>query len=420
MSASRREFLQTAALAGSAALAADLGLVGNVHAQGAAVIKVGLIGCGGRGTGAASQCLHAAPDVRLVAVGDVFEDKIRSCLQQLNGEDALRGKIDVPRDRQFAGLNAYQSVIANCDLVLLATPPGFRPLHLQTAVTARKNIFTEKPVAVDGAGIRLCLELFEQANRQHLSIVAGTQRRYQTSYIESMKKIHAGDLGTITSTRCYWNQGPLWNNRRREGWSDLTYQLRNWYYFTWLCGDHIVEQHVHNLDVVNWALGNSHPLRAVGLGGRQVRTGPEFGQIFDHFAVDYEYPNNVHCMSMCRQIAGCANNISEAVIGTRGKWDSGNHTITGERPWRFPPNSDNSPYDQEHVALIRSIRSNEPINDLKKVAESTMTAIMGRMACYTGQAVTWEQALNASTLMPQNLAWDMRLPDPPVAVPGRR
>ena len=355
-----------------------------------------------------------------MALGDAFEDKLAGCLRQLNNDQALSDKIDVPPARRFTGLNAYEGVIENCDLVILATPPGFRPQHLHAAVTAHKNIFTEKPVAVDGPGIRLCLELFEEANRQHLSIVAGIQRRYQTGYIESMARIRDGGIGTITSARCYWNQGPLWNVPRREGWSDLTWQMRNWYYFTWLCGDHIVEQHVHNLDVINWSLNNSHPVRAIGLGGRQKRTGPEFGHIYDHFAVDYEYPNNVHVLSMCRQMPGCANNVSETITGTRGSWHSGGYSITGERPWRFA-NRDNSPYDQEHVVLIESIRNNRPINGLKQVAESTLTAIMGRMACYTGQAVTWEQALNSEeALMPQNLAWNMTLPVPPVPMPGRR
>ncbi len=419
MNTTRREFLQTSALAGSAALAANLGLAGSVHAQGNGAIRVGLIGCGGRGTGAASQCLRAGRDVRLVAMADAFEDKITGCLRQLNGEQALHDKIDVPANRRFAGLKAFEGVIANCDLVILATPPGFRPQHLKAAVAARKNIFCEKPVAVDGPGIRQVLELVEEANRQHLSIVAGTQRRYQTGYIESMNRLHDGGIGTITSARVYWNQGPLWNRPRQQGWSDLTWQMRNWYYFTWLCGDHIVEQHVHNLDVVNWALKNSHPTRAVGLGGRQVRTGPQFGQIYDHFAVDYEYPDGVHVMSMCRQIPGCANNVSETITGTRGSWHSGGYSITGERPWRFA-GQDNSPYDQEHVALIESIRNNRPINNLKQVAESTLTAILGRMSCYTGKEVTWEQALNSTeVLMPPNLAWDMTLPVPPVAMPGR-
>ena len=423
MSASRREFLRTsAAAAGTAAVAANLGLVGNAYAQGPDIIRVGLIGCGGRGTGAASQCLRAGPGVRLVAMGDAFEDRLNSCHQRLSTENAIRQNVDVPPARRFVGLDAYRSVMENCDLVILATPPGFRPQQLQAAVAARKHIFTEKPVAVDGPGIRLCLQLHEEAGRHNLSIVAGTQRRYQTGYIESMKKIHDGDLGTITSARCYWNQGSLWNRRRDPGMTDLQWQIRNWLYFTWLSGDHICEQHVHNLDVMNWAI-KSLPMSAVGLGGRQVRTAAEFGNIYDHFAVEYLYPNDVHVLSMCRQIAGCANNVSEAVTGTRGTWTSGNYTMSGpggQRMWNFPRNQDNEPYQQEHVALINSIRTNRPIRDLKTVAESTLTAIMGRMACYTGQNVTWEQALNSNVnLFPANLNFSMDLPVAPVAMPGR-
>jgi predicted dehydrogenase len=418
---SRRDFLKTSAVIGAGALAANLSTLANVHAQNNnETIRVGLVGCGGRGTGAAQQSLQASPHTRLVAMGDAFRDRLDSARNRLQNDRQVGQRVDVPAERCFVGLDAYQQVIANCDLVILATPPGFRPTQIRAAVMARKHIFTEKPVAVDGPGIRMCLQAYEDANRQRLSIVAGTQRRYQTGYIESMRRIHGGDIGTITSARCYWNQGSLWHRAREQGMGDLEWQIRNWLYFTWLSGDHIVEQHVHNLDVVNWALGNSHPVRAVGMGGRQVRTGPEFGHIFDHFAINYEYPEGVHVLSMCRQIAGCENNVSEAVTGTRGTWTSGGYRITGERAWSFPRNHDNQPYVQEHVALVQSIRNGQPINDLKNVTESTLTAIMGRMSAYTGRAVTWEQALQSQqNLLPERLDWQMNLPVPPVAVPGR-
>jgi myo-inositol 2-dehydrogenase/D-chiro-inositol 1-dehydrogenase len=415
----RRDFLKTSAVTGGA-LAANLGLLANVHAGGGDAVRIGLIGCGGRGSGAVEQCLRAGPNVRVVALCDAFRDKAESLRNSLRGNQAVRANVDVPDDRIFIGLDGYQQVIAASDVVLLATPPGFRPLHIRAAVSARKHIFTEKPVCVDGPGARMCLASFEEANRQRLSIVAGTQRRYQRGYIASMQKIHDGDLGAITSMRVYWNGGPIWTRERTQGMTDLEWQMRNWYYFTWLCGDHIVEQHVHNLDVANWALGNSHPVRAVGLGGRQVRVQPIFGHIYDHFAVDYEYPNNVRVMSMCRQMAQCENNISEAITGTRGTWTSSNYRIIGERPWQFPAGQDNNPYLDEHVALINSIRTGRPINDLKNVTESSLTAVMGRMACYTGRAVTWDQALNSTqNLMPERLAWDMELPVPPVAMPGQ-
>jgi predicted dehydrogenase len=422
----RRDFLKAgAAVAGTAVLA---GLPA-VHAAGSDTIKVGLIGCGGRGTGAATQNLRGGPNVVLVAMGDAFRDRLQGSLNQLRNDSEIRSRVDVPPERQFIGLDAYEHVLPLVDLVILATPPGFRPIHLRAAVAAGKNIFTEKPVAVDGPGIRIVLQAYEDANRRHLCVVAGTQRRYQTGYRESMQRIHDGQIGTVTSARCYWNQGPLWHRAKTSQMSDVEWQIRNWLYFTWLSGDHICEQHVHNLDVMNWAIG-AHPLKAVGLGGRQVRTGPEFGQIYDHFAVDYEFPNGVHVMSHCRQIEGCANNVSEAVTGTKGAWVSGGYRITGEQPWRFGDgaarqargrrNGDNEPYQAEHVALIQSIRDNRPINDLKNVAESTLTAIMGRMSTYTGREVTWQQALESQqTLMPAQLDMHMTLPVPPVAMPGR-
>ena len=435
---SRREFLKTSAVAGGA-LAANWSAVANVHAaDNDDEIRVGLIGCGGRGTGAAEQCLRADSNVRLVAIADAYRDRAERCLTDLRGVEAIANRVAVANANIFVGLeNGYQQVLQNCDLILLATPPGFRPIHIAAAVAARKHIFTEKPVAVDGPGIRAVLAAYETANQHHLCVVAGTQRRNQTGYMESMQRIHAGDIGTITSATCYWNQGGLWHRDREPNQTDVAWQIRNWLYFTWLSGDHICEQHVHNLDVINWALGtaqgvNAHPVRCVGLGGRQARTdSAHFGHIFDHFAIDYEYPNNVHLLSMCRQIENTPGRITETVTGTRGVWmapNTGgpaeerrpNYTITGERPWTFQSRNDNQPYEQEHVALIRSIRENEPINDLRRVAESTLTAIMGRMAAYSGQAVTWQQALESElALMPANLTMDTPMPVPAVAIPGQ-
>jgi len=343
--------------------------------------------------------------------------------------------VTVDNDHIYTGLAGYQQVLQNCDLVLLATPPGFRPIHIAAAVAARKHIFTEKPVGVDGPGIRAVLAAYETARQNGLSIVAGTQRRYQTGYLESMQRIHGGDIGTITSATCYWNQGGLWHRTREPNQTDVAWQIRNWLYFTWLSGDHICEQHVHNLDVINWALGNAqgvnaHPVRCVGLGGRQARTAAHFGHIYDHFAIDYEYPNGVHCLSTCRQIENTPGRITETVTGTRGVWaapnTSGpaterrpNYTITGERAWTFQSRNDNHPYEQEHVALIRSIRQREPINDLRRVAESTLTAIMGRMAAYSGQVVSWEEALNSQlSLVPAELTMETPMPVPAVAIPG--
>jgi len=416
-SSSRRGFLKTT----GGVLAANWALHANVHAQGTnEALKVGMVGCGRRGSGAIEQNLKGDSNVKLVAVAEVFKDKADDCLRRLRRVEEVANRVDVPEERIFIGLDAYQRMLPHIDVVVLATPPGFRPIHIAAAIAAGKHVFAEKPVAVDGPGVRACLAAYEEANRKKLGVVAGTQRHYQTGYVESMKRIHGGDLGTITSARCYWNTGFLWRTGRDPGETDVAFQLRNWYYYCWLSGDHICEQHVHNLDVINWALNYAHPIRCTGLGGRQVRTGPEFGNIFDHFAVDYEYPDGVHVMSQCRQIANCANDVSEAITGTRGTWNSKNYAITGERAWSFPRRQDNDPYQAEHVALYQSIRQGRPINDLKKVAESTLTAIMGRMSAYTGKTVTWEQALNSQeSLMPQNLAWDMKLPVAPVPVPGQ-
>jgi predicted dehydrogenase len=424
---SRRHFLKAAA-AGTA-LAANLNLLANAHAAGSDEIRVGLIGCGGRGTGAADNCLSSAPNVKLVAVGDAFRDRIDYCLHH---RDVRKHKdqVDVPERRKFVGLDAFEKVLS-CDInyVILATPPGFRPLHLQAAVAAGKNVFTEKPVATDGAGIRRVLAAYDEAKRKGLAIAAGTQRRHQKGYLETLSRIHDGAIGDITAARCYWNGSYVWDpHRRQPDWSDVKYQVRNWYYYVWLCGDHICEQHVHNLDVINWAL-KATPVRCVGMGGRVTRTDPKYGQIYDHFAVDYEYPSpadpkkTIHVMSMCRQTppgSGCAQSISEALVGTKGFCQVNDYRISGAEEWRFNHRQDNLPYVQEHTDLIGSIRSGTPINELKNVAESTLTAILGRMAAYTGKAVTWDNALNTKEdLMPEKLTWDTSLPEWEIPAPGK-
>ncbi len=427
--ATRRDFLKaTTAVAAGVSLA---GLAAHVHAADNDVIKVGLIGCGSRGTGAADDVLHSAKNVHIVALGDVFEDRMNGCRDTLikagNSEDVkkLDNKVDLPRDRCFVGLDAFEKVIASgANYIILATPPGFRPLHLQAAVAAGKNIFTEKPVGVDGPGIRKVLEAYEEAKKKNLAIVAGTQRRHQQAYLETVKQIQDGAIGDIVAGRCYWNQGNIWFNERKPNTADLVYQLRNWYHFGWLCGDHIVEQHVHNLDVINWALGQ-HPVAALGMGGRvRPYNDPNTdGNIYNFFAVDYEYPKGVHVLSQCRQIDGAdgnmkgASGVSEALAGTKGHSQVGSFTINDKK---VASGKGGAPYVQEHTDLIESIRAGKPLNELKNVAESTLTAILGRMSAYTGKALTWEQMLNSKLdTMPANLAWDMSLPPAPLAVPGK-
>ncbi|HWP99014.1 MAG TPA: Gfo/Idh/MocA family oxidoreductase [Vicinamibacterales bacterium] len=411
----RREFLRTAATAAAAGVLAQVDLPG-AYAAGSDEIRVGLVGCGGRGTGAAGDALEAAPGVRLVAMGDLFADRLEQSYQRLSQK--YGALVDVPPERRFTGFDAYRHVIASdVNYVILATPPGFRPAHLEAAVAAGRHIFTEKPVAVDATGVRTCLRLHEEAQRRGLGIVAGTQRRHQRGYLETIARLHDGAIGEIVAARCYWNQGFLWKKDRQPEWSDVEWQIRNWLYFTWLSGDHIVEQHIHNIDVINW-VKRAHPVRALSLGGRQVRTGPEWGHIYDHFATEFEYADGTRLFSMCRQIDGCANRIGEAVTGTRGSCEIDKYTITGERPWRFE-RKDNRPYVQEHTDLIESIRAGRPLNELRTVAESTMTAIMGRMSAYTGQVVTWDEALaSPENLMPERLEFGP-MPVPPVAMPGQ-
>lgn len=409
---SRRDFLRdTAVVAGALSATA----IPSVHAQGSDTIKVGVIGCGGRGTGAAENCADSAPGVKIYAMGDLFPDHLDNSRKRL--KSALGDRYDVADSRAFSGFDAYKKVIdSDVDLVILATPPGFRPQMIEYTVEKGKNLFTEKPVGVDGTGIRKVLAAYEKAKEKNLAIVAGTQRRHQAPYIESMKRIHEGEIGELVGGRCYWNQGALWHKDKLSEWSEMEWQVRNWLYFTWLSGDHIVEQHVHNLDVINWAFQQT-PTRAVALGGRQQRTDPVYGQIFDHFATDLEYANGVHVLSMARQIPGCENNVSEALVGTKGTWNSNGFRFTGESRTRIREMGTN-PYVQEHTDLIASIRAGKPLNELKTVAESTLTAIMCRMSAYTGKAVTWEQALNSKEdTFPKALEFGPNAV-PPVAIPG--
>lgn len=419
----RRTVLQAGTAAALAALPASLYATANEKP-----IRVGLVGCGGRGTGAAHNVLHAAPNVTVVAVGDAFEGQAKGCQNRLNGiaknDERLKelgNKVDLPNDRVFWGLDAYKKVI-NCpdvDYVILATPPGFRPLHITEAVNAGKNVFTEKPVGVDGPGIRAVLKAFDEANKKKLGVAAGTQRRHQLGYLETIKKIHDGAIGELVTGRAYWNQGILWTRPRKEGMTDLEYQMWNWYNYTWICGDHVVEQHVHNLDVLNWCF-NDHPKAVIAMGGRS-RNRPEYGHIFDFFSAQLEYPGDRHCIAMARQISNCWNSVTEHVTGTKGTCHVGGFAINGKPAIeRSSVRKATDPYVQEHTDLIGSIRAGKPINELKNVAESTLTAIMMRESAYTGQRITWEQMLGSNKvyLDVATLNKDMALPDWKVAVPG--
>ena len=410
----RRDFIKTSAAASlAAAIPAGLGL----YAAGSDAIRVGVVACGGRGTGAAIDCMEAAPGVQVVAMADLFADRLQSALAKLKEKHA--DKVKVTADKCFTGFDAYKKVCAlpEVNLIVTAAPPGFRPIHLKAAIEAGKHVFMEKPVAVDPAGIRSVIASSELARQKGLAIVAGTQRRHQARYLEVMKRIHNGAIGEVVGGQCYWNQGGLWVVKKTPQMTDMEWQCRNWLYFTWLSGDHIVEQHVHNIDVMNWAF-RATPAKVVGMGGRQVRTAPEYGNIFDHFAVEFEYPNGARVMSMCRQIEGCNDRVEEKIVGTKGS-AMGYGEISGPAAWKFEGEEVN-PYVQEHADLIAGIRAGKPLNEGKRVAESTLCAIMGRMSAYTGRAISWDWVMNASKLDLSPAKYDFGpLPVDPVAIPGK-
>jgi predicted dehydrogenase len=415
----RRTFVGT-----TAAAAASFALPHGLFAWGTDTIRVGLIGCGGRGTGAARDCLRGSEGVELVAMGDLMPHRLEQSKSELAKEAAsnasFAAKYKVTPDRCFTGFDAYEQVLkADVDMVILATPPGFRPAHLAAAVAAGKHIFAEKPVAIDPAGVRSVLATYELAKQKNLGIGVGTQRRHQAEYLATIRRLHDGAIGDIVSGQVYWNQGGLWSVEKEEQWSDGEWQIRNWLYFAWLSGDHIVEQHVHNIDVANWVLG-AHPIRAVGVGGRQFRTQPRFGHIFDHFAIDFEYPNGVRVMSMCRQIQGTRGRVGEHFIGTKGRSNTHAGEILGSSPWKFDMTQKPTPaMQQEHTDLVASIRAGKPINELKQIAESTLSAILGREAAYTGQELTWDEVMTAQqNLMPPDVGF-VPMEVPPVPMPGR-
>ncbi len=417
---SRRTFLKTSALAATTAgLQSSL----HVHAAGSDILRVGLIGCGGRGTGAASQALSADPHVKLVAMGDVFEDRLQMSLRNLAALEGIAGKLDVPSERQFVGFDAYKQVLeSGVDVVLLATPPHFRPMHLKAAVDAGVHVFAEKPVAVDAPGVRDVIKTCEAAKKKQLSIVSGLCLRYSYGFQETVRRIHDGQLGDVHTLQANDYRGGIWVKPRQDDWTDMHWQMRNWYYFTWLSGDFNVEQHVHFLDVCAWVMQNQYPVSAIGIGGRQVRTGAEYGNIFDHHSVVYEYANGTKLYSNTRQMPGCKNLLNATVTGSRGRAliserRNGLTITNGQSKWVYE-GEDNPFYQTEHDELFASIRSGKPINNGDYMAQSTLLAIMGRMATYTGQQVTWEAALNSQEdLSPERYAWGP-IPTPAVAVPG--
>ncbi len=427
-SASRREFLQAStAVAVGASLTLGTQVARSAHVAGSETLRVGLVGCGGRGRGAAVQALTADPNAKLVALADAFPDYVERAIPVLK-KTAVADRVVVDRSHRFAGFDAYKDLIqSDVDVVLLATPPHFRPLHLQACVDAGKHVFAEKPVAVDAPGIRSVLATCEAAKKKNLSIVSGLMYRYEHAKLETIKRIRDGAIGDIVTIQTTYNCGPPWfrNKNRKPEWTEMEFQMRNWYPFTWLSGDHNVEQHVHSLDKAAWLLHDQPPQRAWGSGGRQIRTEQTLGNIFDHHCVTYECVGDVRVYSHCRRQAGCSNDVSDHIFGTKGRCDLQKHRIEGETNWRYEGPNPNK-YVLEHEALFASIRNGQPINNGLYMARSTMWAILGRMTTYTGQTITWDQAIGSKQhLIPATYAWDADPPSLPdengnyaLAIPG--
>lgn len=429
----RRDFLSASAGLAATSMLAGMALPtgaaygAGTRAASAGRLKVGVIGCGGRGTGAATDILAASPDTAIVALADVSPERVESAASNLAKHAAGEGLADratVPPEMRFAGFDAYTKLLATKpDVVILATPPHFRPIHFAAAINAGCHVFFEKPVAVDPTGVRAVIAAAKLAEQKKLSVVTGTQRRHEKCYLEAVKRVQGGEIGDILAARVYWNQGSLWMHKRRPEWSDMEWQLRNWLYFAWLSGDHIVEQHVHNIDAAHWFLG-SVPTRATGMGGRQARTSPDYGHIYDHFAIDFDHPNGVTVQSYCRQIDGCQNRVEEVTTGTKGTLitSSGRAEIrdrAGKTTWKFEGDNPN-PYVVEHADLVASITGKGPyLNEAERVAHSTLAAIMGRMSAYSGKSLTWQQALE-SKLDLSPAKYEMGpLPVAEVAIPGK-
>lgn len=412
----RRDFIRGGTSIVAAAAAA--GFEQRVHAAGEDVIRVALIGCGGRGMGAASQTLAAHPSVRLVAMADGFADSLEKSLKELSAS-ANGARVDVPEERRFVGLDAYKQAIDAADIVLLTAPPRFRPDHLAYTVEKGKHAFVEKPVATDAPGLRRIIESCELAKKKKLTIVSGLCWRYHTPRVETMKRVADGAIGDIIAIETTYNAGGVWEPRitREAAKSDMEYQLRNWYYYTWLSGDHIVEQAVHGLDTMGWAMRDEPPVRCWGVGGRQVRTDPKYGNIWDHFSIVYEYASGLRGYHTCRHWPGTPTRVKDVLLGSKGQCDVFANAITGANPWKYDgPKADM--YQAEIDAFIGAVRSGERIDNSERMIRSTMLAIMGRMAAYTGEVVSWDAAMNSKEdLGPENPEWG-NLPPAVIAVPG--
>jgi myo-inositol 2-dehydrogenase / D-chiro-inositol 1-dehydrogenase len=432
--ASRRAFLkQSTAAAAGVALAGQLSIARSAHAAGQEAIKVALIGCGGRGNGAVNDCLNADPAVRVIAVADAFEDRAQGAANRLRGQ--FKDRVDLPDDRVFVGLDAYQKAIAaGPDMVILTEPPGFRPRSYAAAIRAGKHVFMEKPCCVDAAGYRMLMEANALAEKNGLKVGVGFQRRHTPSRIETVKRIQDGAIGEIVLLRAYWNGGGIWIRRRQPDQTEMQYQVMNWYHFCWLSGDNICEQHVHNLDMCNWVMAagihpkDAHPAEANGMGACVRRYSGEnkgVGQIYDQHFVEFTYAGGSKMFSQCRHIPNTWGSVGEAAHGTKGTSNISDSIRADGEDWRFRGESVNAMV-QEHKAVIEAMRSGAPHCEGWHGAASSMTAVLGRMATYSGNIVKWDDAVaKGTTEFPADLAWDAKAPvyhdengDYPIPLPG--
>ena len=421
----RRQFVtSTAAVATALSLAPAISA--GAYAGGSDLLKLGLIGCGGRGTGAASQALHADSGVELVAMADAFDDRLQSARHRLQrdfNKENEPPRVNVVDDSCFVGFDAYKQVIDQCEIVCLTSTPHFRPRHLKYAVEAGRHVFCEKPVAVDAPGVRSVMESSRKAAENKTSLVSGLCWRYHHGKRAVFDQIKAGIIGDIVSMQCSYMSTGVWDPRKthEQCQSEMEYQLRNWYYYTWLSGDFNVEQHIHSLDKMMWAMGDEPPATISGSGGRQVRTEPQYGNIYDHFNIVYEWANGVKAFARCRHWAGCENDVNDYIVGTEGRADVMKHRIydlNGNEIWKFEGDGGDM-YQIEHDELFAGIRGGRPINNGDYMCKSTLMAISGRMAAYTGQKLTWDEALNSKEdLSPARYDWG-DIPVPPVAIPGK-
>ena len=418
---SRRDFVRNTALfTGGALLLPNLQMSGMANVLGDKKLKLALVGCGGRGTGAAVQALNADDNIELVAMADAFEDRLKGSLANISKAMGETKKINVKEKNQFVGFDAATKAMDLADVVILATPPGFRPQHFEYAVNNGKHVFMEKPVATDVPGVRKVLAAAKKAKENKLNVVVGLQRHYQDSYLSAIDQIKKDAIGKIVSGQVYWNSGGVWVRERQPQQSELEYQMRNWYYFNWLCGDHILEQHIHNIDVANWFVGE-YPISAQGMGGRQVRNGKDHGEIYDHHFVEYTYPSGAVVASQCRHQPETMSKVSEFFQGTKGTVYTKGDTATitdwsGNSVFEHRGKDDPNPYEVEHVKLFESIRNGGVIADAENGAKSTMSAIIGRMATYSGKVIKWDEAMQSNIdLAPDDLTWDSPAPVQPNA-----